>query len=202
MTNVCKICTSPSRMELEKKICAGANLSELAKEYNVSYDSLYNHSQSHVTKRLSEAIQKQQLNESFDLVTIIDQSLRDIRAIYNRNFEAGKDVVALKATDSLRNMMDLLVKVSYQLHQSKLLELEILQAQNIEEKEDNLNEGIKGLQKLGFLELMMFQALSDKITNQTDNIIIPDLPEGELLFTTIGKMITFCLDAIKDKEYD
>jgi hypothetical protein len=175
MSKPCEICINKNRLEIDKAIVSGHNLKELAKNYDVEYYSLYRHSQNHVIKKLSQAIEKRQLNESFDLLNIVDKSLSDIRTIYERNFDQGKDLIALKAMDSARNMMDLLIKASYEFHQAKLLELEIIKEQNkkgADQGKEELEERLKIM--FSKRDLKLFKMYVDIINNGKPVIIIPD----------------------------
>jgi hypothetical protein len=176
MGQVCTVCIHQHRNEMERAIVKGCNLTALAEQYSVSYDSLYNHSREHIPASLTEAFDKANLANKYNLLTEIEEIIFSAKEIFKRNKEQGRDIVALKSLSEIRSTLDLLSRTVYMYHQAKLLELELAkkedEADNTE-AERNLAEGYK---HLTFAELKMWQRLQKKIIDGTDDIIIPDKP--------------------------
>jgi hypothetical protein len=121
----CPICTHPNRLNIDRELVRGSSCASVAKKYDLPYPSLYNHRQAHISRQLSQAMEKKQLESSFDLLKLIDRILTRTEDIFQRNYDAHRDGMALKAIAEQRNTIDLLNRISYNLHQARLTELEI-----------------------------------------------------------------------------
>lgn len=174
MTMVCKCCTSPDRLNIDREIVQGGNLADISRRYAVPYDSLWVHSREHIARQLAQVYEKRQLAEKFDLLGKIDNIISRAERIFRRNYAAGKDNTALKALESQRSTIDMLARISYSLHQAKLAEVELLRQTSGEYDQQKQEEFQEGLKILTIPELKMFQRLQEKILNQSNEIIIPE----------------------------
>jgi hypothetical protein len=102
MSNDCKICNHPDRVAIDREIVQGMNLRRMSAEYKVPYHSLYNHSEKHVARQMVAAFEKRDIIESNNLLNMVEEMLRDCQAIFKRNFDNKRDMMALKAIDSNR----------------------------------------------------------------------------------------------------
>src|SRR5512133_2037616 len=125
MKRECSICTDPQRLEIDRAIVNGGSLASIAKKFEVSYSTLNRHAAEHISRQLAKAWEKRELADSHDLLNKIDNMISKAEDIFNRNYRAKRDVTALKALDSQRNTIDLLARISYNLHQARLAELEL-----------------------------------------------------------------------------
>lgn len=195
MSIKCSICSHPRRLEIDRAIVKGGNLTKMAQNFGVQYYALYTHSREHIARQLSEAWHKKEIEADFDLLRKIDGIIAKTERIFERNYQAKKDGIALKALDSQRNTIQLLTQISFALHQAKITELEILKQKSGETRQDQKEQYQKDLQVLTFEELQVFQRLIDKMTYHTDEIIIPlkaistgkthqSSPKGKNIYTT------------------
>jgi len=191
---VCLVCISPFRDELEKRMVHGCNLTELAKEFSIGYESVWNHFHEHLPSSLSEIFVKQQLMVKHDLLNEIEDMLSNAKEIFQRNKDLGKDVIALKALQESRSVIELLSKIVYAYHQAKVLEAEMSKKDDSVNKAETLTEFIQKLPCLTYLEHLMLEALITKTNSEGDYIIIPD-PDPDDYST--DKEITFQLAAIQ-----
>lgn len=173
MANVCQICSHPDRLAIDRKIVAGeGSLASVADFFSVPYYALSNHAAHHVSRQLAQAYDKIQLAQDFDLLGIIDKILKRCEDIFQRNYDAKHDTTALKALAESRATIDLLAKISYQLHQSKLAELELLKEKKGDNTEQARQEYEQAISILSIDELPVFQRMVNKITNQNTDVII------------------------------
>jgi hypothetical protein len=164
MTQSCKICSHVSRSDIDREITKGGSLAKIARLFGVEYDSLYRHAQNHMAKNLVKNSEgKYEITHDLDLLSEIDHLLKKSREIFDRNLFAGNDTTALKALSESRSTLDLLAKISYSLHQVKLLELEQLKIQNGEDEESAKLIVQEGLTALTDEELAEYKRLQDKI---------------------------------------
>jgi len=174
MRNICEICTHTKRLQIDRDVVSGRNLTQTAKKYAVSYQSLYNHARNHISRQLVQAYKKKEMDHNLDLLQRIDQIVARAEDIFHRNYEAGRDVTALKALSEQRQTFELLAKISYALHEAKLYELE-------QKREDDQTEAKKEftsmLQILNTAELEMFEKLQDKMIKADPSIVV--IPENK-----------------------
>jgi hypothetical protein len=169
MGQSCKICNDSRRISLDREICAGKDIKNLAKSYNVPYHSLYYHSQHHVTRQLATAMQQKEMTESFDLLHKIDKILSRTEKIFQRNFDKGKDTVALKALRESRGTLELLAKISVFMHQTRADELKNTKTSfTVTVAPDDAEDPMElASEKLSASEFETFLYLSEKI-NRVD----------------------------------
>lgn len=166
MTRVCQICTHSKRLAIDRELVQGRGLTDISKKYDVNYQSLYAHSQNHISRQLAQCYEKKQLEEDFHLLDRIDQMLTRVEKIFRRNYAKKRDGMALKALSEQRQTFELLAKISYALHQAKLTELELAKQ---EAGEVDIIEEQRYQEKLNVLsldELRLFHQLVDKIEKQ------------------------------------
>ncbi len=173
MTMKCTICSHSKRLQIDREIIEGGNLSKIARKYKVSYNAIYYHSNNHLTRQLIQAYATKETNENFDLLGRIDKIVTRTEKIFHRNFDEGKDGVALKALDSQRNTFELLAKISYTLHQVKLAEIECM---TIDKQENTKHQEFANkMDVLNMPEMEMLNKLVKKVENSdAKTIIIPE----------------------------
>jgi hypothetical protein len=170
--NDCSICIHPKRLEIDRELVKGRPVAALARSFAVSSDSLYRHAQNHVSRQLAQAYEKQQLVEGSELLDTINRIIARAEDIFNRSYEAKHDVTALKALDSQRNTIDLLAKISYQLHQAKLAELQLLKEKSGDTFEQAEQEYRRNISVLSDEELPVYERFINKIFHQNADKII------------------------------
>lgn len=176
MTQVCSICNHPKRLEIDREIISGRSLATLSRKYDVSWDSLNNHKNKHISYQLSQAMQKKDLQNSFDLLGKIDQILTKAEMIFDRNFQKGRDGLAIKALSEQRNTIDLLAKISWMLHEARLTELEQARIESGQAQREDQEARERKLKVLNDAELDMLLALHQKIENQSKETIVQEKP--------------------------
>jgi hypothetical protein len=169
MSSVCSICSHVNRLGIDREIVQGVAIAQLAKKYSLPYWSLYTHARSHVSRQIQQAYEKKNIDAGIDLLTKIDTIIARAEAIFQRNFDRGRDGTALKAIDSQRSTIELLAKISYNLHQAQ-------EAEHQRELEGTANDPAmqKKLKVLTTAELIMLNRLQQKVIDQTHEVIIPD----------------------------
>lgn len=171
----CVICSHPKRIEIDRAIINSKNLSKVAKTFDVGYTSVFNHAKDHVTRQLATAMEKKESDEGMDLLQRIDQIIRRAEKIFKRNYDTGKDLIALKALDSQKSTIELLAKISYSLHQAKITELEMTR-QEIGEQQQQENMVIveQGISRLNENEKALLFAIQMKMMGASNQNVIPE----------------------------
>jgi hypothetical protein len=127
MGQVCSICNHPKRVEMDRELVQGKSYAMVGSEFGVSWQSLRNHKENHLSRQLVQAYNKQGLAESMDLLGRIDKILSRAEKIFQRNYDKGDvpgDTLALKALGEQRSTIELLAKISAYLHEARLAELQ------------------------------------------------------------------------------
>lgn len=172
MPNICLICSNPARYEIDRAIIENGNLTEISKNFNVSYNSLYSHAQNHIPKKLAKVFEKQESLKSADLMKKIDDMIEKGQKIFNRNYEKEKDLLALKSLDSLKGVYQLLLNISAQLHAQKVIELEILREKSGESDQQSKEAYAEALKNLSDEELTILNRLVNKANNANSDIVV------------------------------
>jgi transposase-like protein len=172
MTQVCKICSSPKRLSIDREIVRGGNLAKIARDYDVSSNSLYLHAKVHVSRQLARAADTRLFIEGNELLDVIQKIIQRAENIFRRNYNKGADVTALRALDSQRNTIQLLNNISAQVLAAKKLEHDMAKERSGENKEQLQAEYSRKLRSLTYEEMLVYQRLADKLMEQTDDIII------------------------------
>lgn len=177
MGQICSICNSKKRLSIDREIVTGKSLSVIARRYKVSRDSVEWHKKHHLSGQLMHAYRKKEAQNSFELLDRINIILEKANDIFERNYEKGRDGLAIKALSESRNTIDLLAKISWMLHEAKQAELQLEREKSGEAEQEKEEEYQSSLRVLTMPELKMLQALSHKLETGDKKYII--IPEGE-----------------------
>lgn len=172
MANVCTICNHPNRLQIDREIVEGKNLARIAKDFDVPYHSIYQHSIKHISRQLAVVMEKKGLMEGDQLLETINKIITRAERIFRRNYNDKKDLLALKALDSQRNTIQLLSNISAQLHAAKIAELQLAKDSGEDVKAQQEAEYQEKIVILSIEELKVYGRLVNKITNQNADIII------------------------------
>lgn len=167
MPDTCKVCIDKNRLQVDREIVSGGNLTKISKKYGLPYHSVYNHAREHISRQLAQAWSKKEVEEGFDMLARIDDLLRKAENIFTRNYRAKKDGLALKALSESRNTLDLLQRISFSLHQAKLAEIELARERRGESEFQLQEQFTQDLKILNDAELEVFDKLIQKITHQS-----------------------------------
>jgi hypothetical protein len=162
----------PSRLTIERQYLQGRSIASIAREHSVTIDSLKYHFEHNLSRQLVKAFEVKEMTSSMDLLSEIDYLVLHTKNIFKRNYDAGRDLTALKALDSQRSTLELLCKISALMHQTKLLDLQEKQEVEQHEQNDDYSDRLK---ILTFNELEMLLKIQRKLKAQDPKmIIIPD----------------------------
>lgn len=176
MAQNCSICQHINKLDMEKAYMNGESINKISQKYDVAYHSLYSHLNNHLSRQLVQAYDLKSKDESFDLMGRMDSLLQKAENIFDRNYKNGKDAMALKALGEQRNLIELLSKISFALHQAKANELEVkrIEAEGVQ-NEKGQKELQEGMEVLTNAELEMLGKLNCKMLQKDKKtIIIPD----------------------------
>ena len=132
MPRSCTVCNDTSRLAIDRELVSGGSYSGIARRYGLNSEAVRRHARLHLSRQLVQAYDKKSLTESTELLNRIEDLLTKATTIFNRNFEKGKDALALKALTEQRNTLGLVVNIASALHQARALELELAQMQHQE----------------------------------------------------------------------
>ncbi len=178
MTQVCQTCNHPNRLEIDRAICRGVSLSQIARKYGVSRDSVGYHAEHHLSRQLAKAWEKKELAEGMDLLGRIEGILSKAETIFNRNYAKQKDGMALKALAEQRCTIELLAKIAAYMHETRAMELDASQGNYEARRRQEEKEFVSmALDRLNEAEADLWVALLEKIHGQRHDDIVPAPPE-------------------------
>ncbi len=185
----CPICQSSNKLSIDRDLVSGNTMAATARKFDVNYNSLNNHSNNHISRQLAQAWDKKEMESSMNLLGRIDQIISRAEDIFQRNYKAKKDGLALKALDNQRNTIELLAKISYSLHQAKLAELEIQRHESGEVQTDKRDAvAIENWKVLNETEQSVLKKLFVKMQTKDKSMVV--LPQQETFKYTVPRKPT------------
>lgn len=174
MAKACKICNHPRRLEIDRELVQGKSVARVSQRYDVPYDSLYSHSQNHLSHQLKAAYEKKAAMEGLDLLSEIEELIRRTKRIMDQAEDGGKLNVALNAIGQARGSYELLSKIAFSLHQARLAELELEQTKTEAGSEKESEKFARqAMNRLSLEEADLFTRLVQKAAGETKEEILP-----------------------------
>lgn len=186
MAQICKICNSPNRKEIDRKIVQGLNKTKIAREYGLSRDCVENHSQKHLTRQLCKAYQVKEISEGLNLLAEIENMLSKANKIFDRNYRKNKrttDETALKALSESRQTIELLAKMSAYLHEARAMQLQQKEG-SYETKRRKDDEALveKAFRRLSIREIECWDLINRKMHGEFTGSIFKRLRPEDIEF--------------------
>lgn len=174
----CKVCNldEKTRKKMEEDYVNGVSVTKIAQKSGIGYDSVYRHMREDVPESLIKAMDEKKLDYGSNLLNKIDDVLDKATTIFKRNYEKERDGMALKALQEKRNTLELLSKISWALHQSKVQEREARQAESFGQDDEKIAEMQARLNKT---EKDVYFRLLMKMTGQADEDVFQSDDEDE-----------------------
>jgi len=177
MGQLCKVCSHPKRLEIDRMIVAGSPILRISRIYGMTCNGIRAHAQNHLSRQLVQAVEKKSLTESGELLAQIEEILSKVRAICNRNYDLGRDLLALKALSEWRGTLQLVSQIAMNLHEARALELAIEQTKNREVDDTRSKEFVNRVfDRLNAGEVKLYLALVDRISGERDAPIVEGPP--------------------------
>ena len=175
MGSTCLTCSHPQRLQIDRKLVQGHGYAALGREFNLPSQSIRYHSQNHLSRQIAVSYARREVMESSELMEKLHEMIRSGQEIFNRNFEKGRDGLALRAIDSQRLVWELICKIYAHVAEVRRLDQEAERA-SIESRieEENAEFLQEAMSRLNNEELVMLDRLVKKASGLTDEVIIPD----------------------------
>jgi len=180
MGMVCQACNSSKRIQIDRDIVQGKSYSGIARTYGLGIESVRLHAKNHLSKQLVRAWDTKELDESMDLMGRIDKMLSRAEKIFKRNYVAKKDNTALKALGEQRKVFELLSNISFQLHQARISELELMRREDGSHDRQEAEQFFQNVSEvLTDHELMLLSKLIEKAEakDMTIDVVAEYLPD-------------------------
>jgi len=112
MPRKCTICTGRQALEIDRALCDGETVADVAKRFKVSRDALHRHRRNgHVADAVAMAAESQAVANGGDLLTRVQNLERRTMSILDRAEAAGSLGVALASIREARSTIELLAKL-------------------------------------------------------------------------------------------
>ncbi len=118
MTMVCKVCSHPERLLIDRALAGGGNVSKIAKKYSVSHGSLYHHRKNQLTRQMIKHTELREIVSGEHLIGVVTDLLSASQDILNKTKDNPKKYgVALKAIAESRQTVSLLWETAFRLQE-------------------------------------------------------------------------------------
>ncbi|EIM63234.1 hypothetical protein DespoDRAFT_01274 [Desulfobacter postgatei 2ac9] len=166
MTQVCQVCQSYNRPDIDRALIQGKSYSKLANQYDLDPQAIRNHHLNHLSRQLVQAWERKQDAESRDLLGEIDELVERTKGILDKAEKKGQLKTALAGIRELRGSYELMSRIAFSLHQAKEKDIELARIESGEADYQLEQDFREKLKVLSMPELMLFNALLDKIESQ------------------------------------
>ena len=183
---LCKVCTDPKKLEIERKILSGISFSQISQEYGMSIGSVSNHARNHLSRQLIKANDTKELFNSQNLARQLETLVKRTWTLLDKAEEKERLGTAVAAVRELRAHFDSMFKMAAYVR-------EALDADAAKEAEQERQE----LQELSRADLELIQA---GLSGSTDGRFTPS--EMQLLHAILSKRPGEQLLAIKIGKVD
>ena len=107
----CQICLHPNCKDIDRQIVTGANLTKLARDYDLSYDSMYRHSKLHVSRQMAKAGEIKAQNHGLDVLNELQTLMERTQEILDVAQKKKQNALALSAIRELRGHLTLISQI-------------------------------------------------------------------------------------------
>lgn len=119
MSKVCRVCSHPRRLDVDREIVAGGNLTSISEKYGVPYYSIHYHKEHHLSRQILKHAEIREILHSKELLAQISDLFERSRGILDRAERDNKLGVALGAIRESRSTIELLAKIAYVLREQQ-----------------------------------------------------------------------------------
>lgn len=107
MTQVCRVCSNKDRKGIDRAIVTNGNLSKIARDFSISYDSIYRHSKECLARQLLTGAKIVQKNQGVNLLEAMLEKMNELtertESLLGQAEEKDQVRNALLAVQQLRN---------------------------------------------------------------------------------------------------
>ncbi len=107
MARHCTVCGHPKRRKIEAAHLEGQSLSAIAREHDLSRDSIRRHVEAHLSDRMAKAAEKKEIAAGTDLLDQLLELNKICRAVLADAYKAGERDTALRAVARLEKQFEL-----------------------------------------------------------------------------------------------
>ena len=154
MGQKCPICSSINKLDIEKQYLQGISIAKLAKDYNVSYHSLYEHCKSHISRQLLQSWKKKDAMQSLNLMDEFGTLIQGVKQMIE-DFKSGKKHgLTLKAIDTLIRLYGVMCQFASVFYQSQaddqVNNREVIEQEIEEQQTAEIHEHLKNLNEIEY----------------------------------------------------
>lgn len=172
MSQACKICNHPKRLEIDRELARGKGYQMIANTYGVNWQAVRRHAENHLSHQLRTAYEKKAALEGLDLLSEIEELISRTKRILDQAESENKLNTALNAIGQARGSYELLSRIAFSLHQARIAELELEREKSQETDQEQATEFAKqACDRLTTGELDLMEFLFAKINGETDELV-------------------------------
>jgi hypothetical protein len=185
--NICKICSHPKRLEIDRKLVQGQTMASISKEYGMSEAAVLNHRDHHLSRQLKQAQDKKSLMASQSLYEEVDNILNKIQSLMKQAEDNGHIATAIMGVREWRSTLQFVTNLAIQLKELEMQEdqsekpVEIRVTIDEDDYEISLQDFQYELRKLSKQELIVWNYLFSKVTGAQTHVERPDCLDVETI---------------------
>jgi hypothetical protein len=117
MANICTVCAHKSRNKINEALISGQSIRSVAAQYNLAVTSVRRHKTNHISQNLVKAKEAQVAAQADDLLGQVKNLLQEAKDITTDAKTLGDLKTALMGIGRIKDLLELLLKVSGELEQ-------------------------------------------------------------------------------------
>ena len=117
MARQCKVCTHPNLEEINKSLIESKNISDIAREFNLPWNSVSRHKDLHLPKAMTEAQEAEEIAQADTLLEQVERLNNKAWELLNKAENAGHLKTALQGVREAKSCLELLAKLEGELQQ-------------------------------------------------------------------------------------
>lgn len=119
MGRKCQVCTNENRLAIDRMLVRGTPVGAVAKQFNVSPHSLFQHRRHHLSRQLLQSEAAKELLHSQKLLAEVNFMVEKCKDVLKRAEEKGSLNTSLGAIRELRSTLEFVTKLAVTLKEEK-----------------------------------------------------------------------------------
>jgi hypothetical protein len=112
MPRPCEICCHPKRLQIDRGLVQGKNMTEMSRVYGVNYNSLWHHKENHLSRQLMKSEEIRQMSMAETVAADVSGIYRRLNELLDGAQEKNNTQHFLQICAEIRQYSEFLVRLS------------------------------------------------------------------------------------------
>lgn len=139
MPQVCRVCSHPQRLEIDRLLVSGKSMSEIGRTYGVSLNSLSGHRQNHLSRQLLKAQERKEIMTAESLLSQVEGMLGTVDDVIDRADDKEWLSTVLAGIGEKRNILAFVVKLMLTMKEAMNQDQQVDRRLDIDKVKGNLS---------------------------------------------------------------